>query len=326
MEELPEGFDLSVLLAPITAEAPTGTDLRKEESPNPLYHRLRDARAEAREAERAAETPRSPEDPAPVASGQPIPLPARWRIVRDLASEALSKHSKDLEIAAWLTEALVRSDGLIGFAAGSRLMAGFVENFWDELFPKPDEDGVVTRVAPIAGLNGVGREGTLIQPLRRIVLFNRPDGTPFEFSDYLQSVEVAGLDNAERRQQRLDRGVLSFDAFEKEALAAEAEARKANGSLFASLRSRAAKGEEEWQKLTLGLDTRAGADAPPTSRIRDLLEQIQAVADRFASPEIDVPKEPSSEAVKEAARVAAANVTSSPAVGALASREDGLRA
>src|SRR5262249_14386891 len=133
MEELPEGFDLSVLLAPITVEAPTGTDLRKDKSPNPLYHRLRDARAEAREAERAAETPRSPDDPAPVASGQPIPLPARWRIVRDLASEALSKHSKDLEIAAWLTEALVRSDGLIGFSSGTRLLAAPIWRSWCEL-------------------------------------------------------------------------------------------------------------------------------------------------------------------------------------------------
>jgi len=117
MEELPEGFDLAALLAPITEEAPAGTDLRKDYSPNSLYFRLRDARAEARDAERAADA-RSEGDAGPVETAPPIPPLAKWRIVRELSSEALAAHSKDLEIAAWLTEALLRSDGLIGLAAG----------------------------------------------------------------------------------------------------------------------------------------------------------------------------------------------------------------
>ena len=74
MEEFPEGFDLAVLLAPIAGEAPAGTDLREDFSPNSLYFRLRDARAEARDAERAADAPRSPTDPAPAESALSIPL------------------------------------------------------------------------------------------------------------------------------------------------------------------------------------------------------------------------------------------------------------
>jgi hypothetical protein len=50
MQEVPEGFDLAALLAPIAAEAPAGTDLRQDYTPDSLYYRLRDARAEARAA------------------------------------------------------------------------------------------------------------------------------------------------------------------------------------------------------------------------------------------------------------------------------------
>src|ERR1700730_19127787 len=103
MEELPEGFNLAALLAPIAREAPAGTDLREDFSPNSVYFRLRDARAEARDAERAADAPRSADDPVPAESSPGIPLATRWRTVGELAAEALAAHSKDLEIGGWLT-------------------------------------------------------------------------------------------------------------------------------------------------------------------------------------------------------------------------------
>jgi hypothetical protein len=47
----------------------------------------------------------------------------QWRVVRELATEALTVRSKDLEVAAWLTEALLRDAGLSGLTAGFRLLA-----------------------------------------------------------------------------------------------------------------------------------------------------------------------------------------------------------
>jgi len=93
MEEFPEGFDLEALLAPISEEAPAGTDLREDPSPSSLYRRLRDARTEARDAERAADAPRSPDDPAPAESSPAVSVGARWRTVRELATEALTTHT-----------------------------------------------------------------------------------------------------------------------------------------------------------------------------------------------------------------------------------------
>jgi type VI secretion system protein ImpA len=235
-----------------------------------------------------------------------------------LAVEALSRQAKDLEIAAWLTEALLRSDGLIGLAAGARLMAGIADGFWDDFFPQPDEDGIAGRLAQVAGLNGVGGEGTLIQPLRRIVLFARPDGAPVEFWQYEQAREVAGIGDTARRQARLDAGALAFDTLENEAQAA-------GGARFAALRRDAAAAAAAWRALGQTLDRHAGADAPPTGQVQELLQQIHDVAARFAPPdtaaEAEAPPAPATAAV-----AAAAGVMPTAAAGGVASREEALRA
>lgn len=271
--DLPEGFDLDALLAPIPGDAPAGVDLREDFSPKSPYYRLRDARAEARAAERTADAA----EPDQAGGGnQEAVMPPQWRSVRDVAIKVLTENSKDLEVAAWLTEALVRNDGLSGLAAGAKLIGGLTEAFWDSnLYPLPDEDGIATRVAPIAGLNGVGGDGTLTQPLRKVALWQRPDGSKFGFWQYEQSVELAAITDPARLQARLQAGVLPFEDMER-------EARSAGPSRWAALREETAETLQAWQAMSDVLDARAGADSPPTSRIRDLLQQMRDVAARYA--------------------------------------------
>jgi type VI secretion system protein ImpA len=310
MDEFPEGFDLEAMLAAIPGEAAVGVDLREDYAPSSLYYRLRDARSEARAAERAAD-----------AEAEASAPPAEWGTVEQLASEALLTRSKDLEIAAWLTEALLRREGLVGLAAGCRLMTGLAENFWDALFPLPDEDGVATRVAPVAGLNGIGGEGTLSQPLRKIALFERADGTPLSYWQYEQSAEVAGIGDQARQKARLDAGVLPFETV-------EAEARRA-GAAFAVFRRHSVAAAESWKRLSQVLDERAGADGPPTSAVSDLLDKMSTVAARFAAPEAVEAEAPATAAVGEepggATAAAPVAVGVAPAAAVLAGREEALR-
>jgi type VI secretion system protein ImpA len=310
MDEMPEGFDLDALLAPIAGEAAAGTDLREDASPQSLYYRLRDARADARAAERAME-----------AEDEAAAVPPQWRTIRQLGIEAIGQHSKDLEIAAWLTEALLRCDGLVGFIAGVRLMRGLVDTFWDDLFPLPDEDGIVTRVGPLAGLNGVSGEGTLSQPLRRLPLFVRADGAEMQLWQFQQSAELAAIVDPERRQQRIAAGVIPFDT-------AEAEARAAGAAHFTALSEQAAAAVDAWRALGEALDGRAGADAPPTSRVQEIIEQLAGIAARYAAPEGAASAEPraveASAGGVESAAVAPA-LPGSTVSATLASREDALR-
>ena len=76
MPELPEGFDLAALLAPIPGDAPAGRDLRQDESLDAPYFRLRDARREASAAERAAEAPQDEAGPRPALVGLAVSSPA----------------------------------------------------------------------------------------------------------------------------------------------------------------------------------------------------------------------------------------------------------
>jgi type VI secretion system protein ImpA len=194
-------------------------------------------------------------------------------------------------------------------------MAGLVETYWETLYPLPDEDGIATRVAPITGLNGEGGDGTLIQPLRKLLLFERPDGTPVYFWQYEQSAEVSAIGDAARRQQRLDAGVAPFEEIETAARAAVPR--------FRVIRNSARRAAEGWAALSTVLEAKAGRDAPPTSRVRDLLARIHEVAARYVGEEPEAPAE-----LQEAppAAVPAIGGAAPQAVpGRLESREDALR-
>lgn len=307
MADWPDGIDMEALLAPIPGERPAGVDLREDFSPQSPYYRLRDARAEARAAERAADA-----NPA-----EDQPLPPQWRNVRDLSLAVLADKTKDLEIAAWLTESLVRSDGLRGLACGAHLLAGLTEAFWDNnLYPTPDEDGIATRVAPVSGLNGEGGGGTLVQPLRKLPLFARPDGSMLAFWQYEQSEELKAEANAARVKQRLAAGVLPLDVVEN-------EARAAGQARFTALRAAGRAAAREWQRMSEAFDARAGMDGPPTSHVRDLLDKIVSTVARYAPAETEA--EMAEAAEPAAAGAEAGPVASAAPRGPMVTREDMLR-
>ncbi|MBV9734470.1 MAG: type VI secretion system protein TssA [Acidisphaera sp.] len=309
MDEFPEGFDLAALLEPIAGDNPAGPDLREDYAPQSVYYRLRDARADARAAERAAD--------AAEEAGEAAEAP-QWRSIRSLAVQALGL-SKDLEVAGWYTEALLRSDGLPGLTAGVNLMTGLVDTFWEQLYPVPDEDGMATKVAPVTGLNGEGGDGALIQPLRKLPLFQRADGSMMAVWEYERSAELLTVD-ATRRQQRLDAGVPSFETV-------ETEARVAGAARFAAVRRAAAAAGAAWQAMSESLDAKAGADAPPTTRVRDLLAQIVEVCNKYAPPDSEAGSDGLADTLPDgqAGAVVAVSQGVVAAPGRLATREDALR-
>jgi type VI secretion system protein ImpA len=186
----------------------------------------------------------------------------------------LVEQTKDLEIAAWLTEALVRSHGMSGLAAGSRLIGGLAEQYWDGVYPLPDDYGVETRVAPITGLNGRSGGGSLMAPLFRMVLFRRANGAPVALHEYQASARLATMDTA-ARQQRIAAGTIPFDDIEK-------DARTVGRASFSKLRDDAAEALDAWQAMGSVLDEKAGADAPSTSHVRDLVLEVRDIAARYA--------------------------------------------
>ena len=211
-------IDEAALLAPLADGDGVGEDPRQDYSATAPYQKLRDARADARAHERNRDAPSSGDERGSTEAD----VANAWRDVRRIATDILESKAKDFEVAAWLTESLVRSDGLAGLAAGARLLAGLLEIFWEGGFPRPDEDGLEGRAAPIGGLAGGDTDGTIMQALRRTTLFVRPSGDPLALFQYEAAEDTAGIADEQRREQRYAQGILPFDAIHEESVTGRA--------------------------------------------------------------------------------------------------------
>lgn len=131
--------DLERLLAPVSAANPSGESLRY----SGVYDEIQEARRE--------DDPNLPQGVWKTALKK-----ADWRQVERLCRDALETRSKDLQIAAWLTESWLHLHGIAGVGAGLYLLAGLSESFWDTVHPRPgadsDGDELEPRLAPLRWL------------------------------------------------------------------------------------------------------------------------------------------------------------------------------
>lgn len=247
-------LDFDQLLAPINGDGPGGVDLRLDPSPTSTYYTVKDARSTARAAERQR-----------LLEGLESDGSADWRPVLERGCVALAEKSKDLEIAAYVVEALLRLQGFVGLRDGFRLLRELVERFWEQLYPLPDEEGIDSRVAPLAGLNGEGSEGTLLGPMMSTPLTGGSSVGPYSLSDYQQAQALAGLEE-EVRAKRVARGAVTMEQFNQAVSETPSE-------FFENLVSVLNECREEFGKLSAALDQYCGERAPPTSAIREHLAQ-----------------------------------------------------
>ena len=63
----------------------------------------------------------------------------QWPKVAELGQSLLLR-TKDLRIAALLTRALTRTDGIVGLAGGVRLIHAFLDQYWDHVHPQLEAD------------------------------------------------------------------------------------------------------------------------------------------------------------------------------------------
>ncbi len=270
-----EAVDINLrdqLMEPVPGAAPAGDDLRLDASPQSLYFRLRDARAEARAAERLADN-----DPALRGA-----MPAQWATVHALATEALATRTKDIEVACWLTESLTRRQGLAGLACGADVLAGLISRYWDGLFPAADDEDKEGRLVAVTGMSGQERDGSLMQPLRKVLLFVRQDGTPITFWEFERSKELAALGSQGEKVQRATAGIFPFAEL-------EAGARGDGRASMGALGRDAAQALAAWQALEEAVGRVAEGDGvPATGRVRSLLEGLVRLAGHYCPVEAPV--------------------------------------
>jgi type VI secretion system protein ImpA len=182
------------LLNPISAENPSGEDLRY----TPLYDQIKEARREEEDAQQG--------------DWKYEIKKADYPLVVKLASEAIASKSKDLQIAAWLTDALLRTEGFAGLKQGLDLLHGLVGTFWDSLYPQLEDGDAELRAAP---LEWVG--SNLTSPLQMAPL----NKARHSWLDYTESRKLSYEEQADTDDKRTARakavelGKVVPEAFDK---------------------------------------------------------------------------------------------------------------
>ncbi len=236
------------LLAPMPGDNPAGPSARYD----PVFAEIR----VAREAD----------DPSLPQGEWERPLKkADWPLVTKLCIQTLSERSKDLQIAAWLTEAWIHLYQVDGLRAGTRLVQGLLDDHWDGVHPRQSEDGdYEARVAPLAWLNE-----TLPLTLRlNVGLLPWPDRKPafISLEDWTKAPLVT--------QPKPDGG----DEPNPAATPSRDELMLVGASSAApqllQLRQALAQAAAEWKALDALIDSRLGNESPSLSRVADTLVLI----------------------------------------------------
>jgi len=270
MSSSTESTLLNSIVEPVDASMCCGADLREDKGVNAVYSAIRDARSVARTQERAADN-----DPE-----RGIGTPAEWRTVESLTSQALTSHTRDLELASWLTEALTRRHGLSGLALGARVIARLVEIFWDQgLYPSLETDDPEARTFAVSGLSGQDRDGSLIQPIRKTVLFEMDDGRPIAFWEFERASARAASIAQGAQIPRINDDLPLLDDL-------EAVARGSGQGQLASVLRAAQQACHAWRDMEARFDEACrksipAIETPSTSRVTQLLEDIRGTAQRY---------------------------------------------
>ena len=106
--------DLEPLVAPVDPAAPAGQDLRYQ----PIFDEIKAARREAEV---------DPRELAP------------WKRVAELVVSAMTR-SRDLQLVAWLAEALVRLDSYQGAASALAVARRTLDQYWESVYPRLDPE------------------------------------------------------------------------------------------------------------------------------------------------------------------------------------------
>lgn len=255
---------LSELLAPIAGDNPAGKPLRDEK----VYAEIEEARRE---------------DPdLPQGEWQTARKVADWKLVAKLSTEAL-KQSKDLQIAVWLTEALLKTQRFAGLRDGLDLICGLLEQYWDQLYPEMEDDDPWMRIVPLERLALKFNVPVLLSPITA-------DG--YNLLQYRESRTIPteaetewDTDKKEQRQRAIEQERLLPETFDK---SFEQTPKDWYRQLVADLDGALASLERLDE---IGLE-KFGDEAPHYRDLRSALTEVRQIANQLLNKKLEADPDP----------------------------------
>jgi len=261
--------DVDALLSPIAEDEPGGPYLRYD----PVYDEIKEARRE---------------DPVlPQGEWKRERKVADWKAVDRLATQVLEERSKDLQIAAWLTEARVRREGFRGLEFGLTLLRRLQEELWDHVHPQlEEEDDLEFRAVPLEWV------GQYLEPAVHSVPLNRAghDFVQYRESRRVGTEEEAEQDSAKKaaRQEAIAEGKLTAEDFDE----AFDETPKA---WYKELKAGLVSSREALRELDAFCEEAYGDVAPSFLRLRETLEEVGRVVERLLATKLERDPDPPEE-------------------------------
>ncbi|ALL69581.1 putative protein ImpA (plasmid) [Paraburkholderia caribensis MBA4] len=195
---------------------------------------------------------------------------ADWSFVIEQCTTLLLTQTKDLRLAAWLTEALAIEEGVTGLTQGYALLAALCERYWNSVHPLVDGDDAEYRLGNIGWL--VVRTAEL---LRAIPVTQAP-GSSFSTLDWDVATHVA---QAIRRDpdhaDDIARGKPSNEQIEM-------SKRSTQPAFYTVLLADLRAFEASMLSLESELERHAGDAAPSFRQAKDAYEAVYGLAERFA--------------------------------------------
>lgn len=198
--------EIDRLLTPITEESPTGSYLKLDRS---AYRGLRNSYNAAQSSFRQLiETPDASSDEALLDANQ-----TNWNQLRESTFDALTQSTKDIELLGWfISSQLFTAQPYKNLADSTKVLTGFVEQFWAELHPTLPENKIKSddeqdkarelvefRTKPLLQLVGESNDSTaLFMPLQLIGLIEE-----ITFGDYLRAERSGSLAELKDKAQQL---------------------------------------------------------------------------------------------------------------------------
>jgi type VI secretion system protein ImpA len=246
-------------MAPIPGDNPAGEDLRY----SPTYDLIKKAR-------RA-------DDPLDRGDWQREIKTSDWDAVIATAVDALINKSKDLQIAAWLTEALVATEGFSGLAIGLKMLTGFLRDSWEHVYPEIEEGDLDFRVGPIEFMNE-----KLWLALKQVPLTDK-DATPgYSWLQWQESRQVGyeadirnqygDVDENKKRARNasIAEGKITAEDF-------DAAVVRSSKAYYESLAEDLTVCLEKFKRFDDTVDEKFGSEAPRLAELREALEDCERV-------------------------------------------------
>jgi type VI secretion system protein ImpA len=313
----PEIIDVDALIAPLPGDNPAGESLQYAG----LYDEIREAR-------------RQDEDLVQGEWKRDRKI-ADWPEVVSLATEALATRTKDLQVAAWLAEALVKTRGFYGLREGLKIVRLLLERFWDNLYPESGDDHELeARVNALAWMDRPSSIGSnsLVLPkaIRDVAISNSITGLKYSYLQWEQSREFdipESLDDLDsddlRRISEVKQRAEEEDKITSEQwrVAKAATPRDFYEETYSLLN----QCWEEFHALDQVIDGKFGRYAPGLTGLKKTLDDVRGFVEKIVLEKRILEPDPVTEHIPEPAAAASlAEVQMRTAGGVVQTRQEAL--